>query len=176
MVIRKTKFSISIEKVKIEFEGSQELGQQIHQGVQQAIGGLMNTQSRLLAAPHEPIRVIDGTVEDDNGMDGADGNGEKQKQPCQRRTKSGTSLVSLLRALKQENFFSQPRPVSENIVRLKDKGHTCRQGTVSARLQEMTQKDELYRATSGEEGVYVYKDTPFNESPRSASPDEQSSH
>ena len=65
MVTRKTKFSISIEKMQIEFEGSQELGQQIQHGVQQAIGGLMGVQARLLAmqqlshCPHVRVDVIE---------------------------------------------------------------------------------------------------------------------
>jgi hypothetical protein len=176
MVTRKTKFSISIEKVKIEFEGSQELGQQIHQGVQQAIGGLMNTQTRLLSIRDQPGQVIDTEIVDGGTPlvpAATDGNGEKQKQQRQRRSRGGTSLVNLLRGLKEEGFFSQPRPVSEILVRLKEKGHICRQDIVSARLKDLTQREELYRATSGEENVYVYKDTPFHESIRSRSPTDQ---
>jgi len=96
MVTRKTKFSISIEKLQIEFEGSQELGQQIHQGVTQAIGGLMNAQARLLSVRGDSPRVVDATVLDgtasqDNGQamvgSSGDGNSEKSKQPRPRRAK-----------------------------------------------------------------------------------------
>lgn len=172
MVSRKTKFSISIEKVKIEFEGSQELGQQIHQGVQQAIGGLMNTQNRLLSLREQPVQVIDGEIVEGGSPPGSAataGNGEKQKQLRQRRSKSGATVADLLNSLKQEGYFSQPRTGTDVLARLKDKGHNSRQSSVLTGLQRMVQKDELYRE-SNNENVYVYKDTPFHESTRSPSP------
>jgi len=176
MVFRKNKFKISIEKLQIEFEGGQEEGQLIQHEVRQALGGLMNTQARLLNIRDQAGRIVNGEVveaEASPGSSAMDGSGEKQKQPRQRRPKGGPSLVNLLRTLKHEGFFSQPRPVSEIMIRLRDKGHNCRPETVSTRLLELTQKEELHRATSGEEGVYVYKDTPFHESIRSPSPPDQ---
>lgn len=176
MAFRKTKFSISIEKLQIEFEGGHEEGQQIQQEVRQVLGGLMNTQARLLAIHDKPTQIANADSVDTAPTPlqaETNGYGEKQKPPRQRRQKGGPSLVNLLRSIKQEGFFSQSRPVSEILVRLKEKGHNCRQATVSTRLQELTQKEELYRANSGDEGVYVYKDSPFHESTRSPSPTDQ---
>ena len=177
MVTRKAKFSIEIEKLKINFEGTQELGQQIQQGVTQAIGGFMNTQARLLSAKPEPTPVIDAEVSDNgspkaNGQGNFDGNSEKPKQPKQRKTK-GVSLIGLLRGLKKEGFFAQARPVSEILERLQTKGHSnFTDSNISARLQDLTKKDELFRDRIGE-GPYVYKDTRFHEAPRPASSPEQ---
>jgi hypothetical protein len=175
MVTRKTKFSISIEKLQIEFEGSQEVGQQIQQGVQQAIGGLMNTQARLLAMRSQPAQIIDGEVVDavvPPGQAATDGNGDKQKQSRQRRSKSGPTVADLLSDLKQEGYFAQTRTGVEVQARLKDKGNNPRQSNVLTGLQRMAQKSELYREYNSE-NVYVYKDTPFHEGPRSPSPADQ---
>ena len=177
MVTRKVKFKISIKELQMEFEGTQDLGHQIQRGVTQALGGLMNAQAHLLTAAPEPATVIDaevsgsGVANADGPVD-QDGNGGKPKQPRQRKTRGG-SLIGLLRGLKQEGFFTQARPVSEIKDRLKDKGHNYTDSNISARLQDLTKKDELFRGKSGEEGPYVYKDTPFNESPRSPNPAEQ---
>jgi hypothetical protein len=185
MVIRRTKFSISIEKLQIEFEGSQEVGQQIQHGVQQALGGLMNAQARLLAmreqvAPTGDVRVIDAPVSDD-GPVGANGNGtgtaantDKPKQPRQRKA-SGASLTGLLRAMKAEGFFSQARSRGDTEARLKEKGHTFKSNNVAARLMELAQKNELFRKAIGEDGNYVYKDSPFDESSGSPNAGQQPS-
>jgi hypothetical protein len=184
MVTRRTKFSISIEKLQIEFEGSQELGQHIQHGVQQAIGGLMNTQARLLAM-QQPGHVFDGEVVDSTassqgGQSGqmTNGLGDKPKQPRQRRAKGGPSIAHLLLGLKQEKFFSQARSSGEVLAYLKDsKGHNLRPSAVLTELQRMVQRGEgeaskLYRNKSDSEN-YVYKDSPFNEGQRSPSPADQ---
>lgn len=172
MITRKTKFRISIEKVNIEFEGSQELGQQIHQGVQQAIGGLMNTQTRLLSLRDQPAQAIDGEVVEtaaSQSQTATDGKEVNQKQPRQRRSKSGSTVANLLDCLKQEKYFAQPRTGADVQARLKDKGHNPRQSNVLTGLQRMAQKNELYRENN-DENVYTYKDSPFHDSPRSPSP------
>jgi hypothetical protein len=182
MAIRQTEFSISIEKLEIKFKGTQELGQQIQQGVTQAIGGLMNAQARLLTARDEPAQVVDGTVIDGtgssvNGHDTSDGAAEKAKQPRQRRTRSGPSIANLLLGLKQERYFSQARASGEVLSYLKDsKAHNLRGPAVMTELQRMVQKNDadpakLYR-NKNDSGDYVYKETPFNDDPRSPSPTE----
>lgn len=181
MVTRKVKFSMSIKEIHVDFEGSQELGQQIQQGVQQALGSLVNTQSRLLAATPEPKQVIDALVQDVQPAQGnghgsqpwIDANGDKAKRPRQRRTKGGPSIANLLLSLKQERYFSQARTGADVLVHLKDnKGHNSRENSVRTELQRMVQRGDLFRMTNGE-NVYVYKDTPFDESPRSPSSAEQ---
>jgi hypothetical protein len=184
MVTRKTKFTISIEKLQIEFEGSQELGQQIQHGVQQAIGGLMSTQAQLLAL-QQPGQVLDGEVvhaaaSPENGQSGqaTNGNGDKPKPPRQRRPKGGPSIANLLLDLKQEGYFSQARSSGEVLAYLKDsKGHNLRSSAVMTELQRMIQKKDgeaskLYRNKTDSEN-YVYKDTAFNEGQRSPSPADQ---
>lgn len=169
MVFRKTKFSISIEKLQIEFEGGQEEGQQIQQEVRQALGGLMNTQARLLTMRDQTGQSINGEVVypvASPSQTTTSSDGDKQKQPRQRRSKSGATVAGLLNGLKQEGYFTQPRTGADVLARLKDKGHSCQQSSVLTGLQRLAQKDELYRE-SNSESVYIYKDTPFHESTRS---------
>ena len=181
MVSRKVKFNISIKELQIEFEGTQEVGQQIQQGVTQALGGLMNAQARLLAARDDSPRVVeaavlDGTEPHINGQVMTDGNGEK-KSARQRRTKGGPSIANLLLGLKQDGYFSQARTSADVLVYLKDnKGHSLPESTVRPDLQRMGQKADgdpakLYRSKNDK--LYIYKDTPFNESNGSSSFAEQ---
>jgi hypothetical protein len=125
----------------------------------------MNTQARLLTIRGQPNQIINGEGVDSSQAT-TSGNGEKQKQPRQRRPKSGATVAGLLDGLKQEKYFSHPRTGADVLARLKDKGHNCQQSSVLTGLQRMAQKDELYRE-SNNESVYVYKDTPFHESIRS---------
>jgi hypothetical protein len=178
MATRKVKLRISIKEFSMDFEGTQDLGLQIQQGFTEAIGGLMNAQARMLAAQPEPGQVIDAEVSDSgtarvNGQESQNAYGEKGKQPKQRRARSGVSLTNLLRGLKKEGYFSQARPVSDILERLKDKGHSnFTESNISARMQELTKKNELYRDKNGQ-GVYVYKDSQFDEAQRSEGPSEQ---
>lgn len=178
MVTRKVKFNISMKEIRIEFEGTQELGQQIQQGVTQALGGLMNAQARLLAARNDTPRVVDAAVLDGaetqfNGQGNPDGTGDKPKQPRQRRSKGGPSIGNLLLGLKHDGYFSQARTSAVVLIHLKDnKGHNLPESTVRTELQRMIQRGDLFRITNGE-NVYAYKDTPFNEGPRSPSAVEQ---
>jgi hypothetical protein len=183
-VTSKTKFRISITGFSIEFEGSQDLGQQIHQGVTKAIGGLMNTPDRLLSeSPQEPREVIDGKISDadpvkPNGQHNRETSSDKPKLPRQRRSRGGPSIPSLLLTLKQERFFSQPRSSGEVLNHLKDnKAHNLPESSVRTELSRMVKKQpddpaKLYR-TKNESGDYIYKDTPFDEGERSPSSTEQ---
>ena len=194
MAIRNTKFKVSIKELSFEFEGSQEVGLVVQQGIQQSLGSLMQTQARVLAHRETPgvvaealAPLFDGqhgqTVPPLNGAPPVNGaippntatpvNGERVKLPRQRRPKSGVPMA-LLREMKAEKFFSQTRSAAEILEKLKLKGHTVQQSVISARLKELTQKNELFRINGAEEGSYVYKDSPFNENPGSPNPSDQS--
>ena len=184
MVARKTKFCISIEKLQISFEGSQELGEDIQRGVTQALGTLMDTQARALAHDEQSPRVLkanslpfDAAIESGGAQPAptpvAEENGEKPKPVRTRRARGGPSVGELLQGLKEEGFFRQARTSAEVLTHLKDsKGHNPRQTTTLTVLQKMTQKGDLYRG-SNSDGHYIYKDTPFDASPGSPSPAEQ---
>jgi hypothetical protein len=180
MVLRKTKFKVSIKELTFEFEGSHEEAQEVQDGLRQTLDGLMNTQARVLGHREEPLRVVEvprpaavaaAPAAAEARPEAGDGNGERTK-PRPRRAKS-ESPTALMREMKTEGFFSQARSVSEIQERLKLKGHTVRVSTVSARLQELTKKKELFRDNGGEEGNFVYKDTPFNGTPPAPSPADQ---
>ena len=110
------------------------------------------------------------------GNGNGDGNGQvvidqPAEKPRKPRKTSGVSLTNLLRDLKGERFFSEPRSVEAVREKLKTKGHTFPDSTISSRLLDLTKKNELYRNVVGE--IWLYKDTPFNESPGTANLPEQ---
>jgi hypothetical protein len=179
VVTRETEFSIEIEKLRIKFKGTQEVGLQIQQGVTQAIGGLMNAQARVLAAQPQDGEVIEAVIPNGlpvqaNGHSNqavAEGTSEKLKQPRQRRSKGGPSIANLLLGLKEEGFFTLARTSADVLVHLKDnKGHTLPENSVRTELQRMVQKEDadpakLHRTKNdSEKKLYIYKDSPFNES------------
>jgi hypothetical protein len=168
MITRKTKFKVSIKELSFEFEGSQEVAQQVQQGIQQTLSGLMNTQARVLAL-RDDSQVIDSEpvaspVQTNGDAHSPATDGDPDKSKSQRRGKKGTSLAALLRAMKEEKFFTQARLGTEVLARLKDMGHTYRSSNVLTELQRFVQRRELYRANNSD-NVYVYKDTPFDEGP-----------
>jgi hypothetical protein len=174
MALRKSKLKISIKELTFEFEGSQEEAQVVQHGLQQTLGSLMNTQARVLTHRPEAPLVFDPVSVDATANGGerpgeVDGNGEKPKQPRQRRGKGGPSIANLLLGLKQEGYFSQPRSSGEVLSYLKDsKGHNLRGPAVLSELQRMIQKKDgepskLHRIKN-ESDNYIYKDSPFNES------------
>lgn len=195
MAVRKTKFRISIKELSFEFEGSQEVGLEIQQGIQQSLGSLMQTQARVLAhreasgvVVEAPAPLFDG--QDAQGASPLNGapplngaippntatptKGEKVKPARQRRAKAD-SPMALLREMKAEGFFAQARSAVEIQEKLKLKGHTVKTSTISARLKELTQKKEFFRDNAAEEGSFVYKDSPFHEMPGSPNSPEQPS-
>jgi hypothetical protein len=167
----KIKFKVSIKELSFEYEGSRETGQALQAGLSRSLAGLVDTQ-RTVMLPAPPLPVYDGV----NG----NGNGEGQapvvidqsaEKPRKLRRTSGVSLINLLRDLKTERFFSEPRSVDAVGEKLKTKGHTFTDSPISARLLDLTKKNELYRNVVGE--VWLYKDAPFNEGPRTADVPEQ---
>jgi hypothetical protein len=171
-----TKFEMSFN-LSIKFEGAHEVGEQIHQGLQQSLGGLMNTQAKVLALREQPSKVVDAKdtarpLVAPNGQSSplrADGGVKKPKEHRQRRARA-ESPTALLREMKTEGFFSQARSVSEIQEKLKLKAHTVKLNILTARLADLIKKKELFRNNGVEESSYVYKDTPFDEAPRSSSP------
>jgi hypothetical protein len=170
MAEQKIKFKVSIKELSFEYEGSREVGQALQTGLNQSLARLMDTQRTVMALPNgttpPATEIVDG--------DGAAAPpaaptpaapAEKVKKP--RRT-NGVSLINILRELKQERYFNEPRSAESIREKVRLKGHTFSASTVAARLQDLTKKKELHRAES-EEG-FVYKDTPFNESPGAPSP------
>jgi hypothetical protein len=180
---RAVKFSISIEKLEIKFEGTQELGQQFQNGINQAIGGLVNSQTRMLAAgtgkSAPDTLIVNAQPVPENGQqldavpaaNGHPANGTKSKVSRTRVASGGPSLANLLAGMKQEGYFGQPRSAGDVVTHLKDsKGHTFLAKNVMTGLQRMVQKGEadpakLYR-TKNESNNYIYKDTAFDEGPQ----------
>jgi hypothetical protein len=179
MASQKVKWKLSIKEIYAEFEGSREDAQQLQHGVQQALGNLIGTQARLLAPPGPGGgQVIEAQVEqtpatEGNGQKtiGSDSNGQKQAKP--RRARSGLSIVTLLRGLNKEHYFSEPRSGAEVEAYLKDKkGHSVRNAALLTQLQRLVTKGELHRDKNADD-TYIYKDSPFDEGRGSSSPPDQ---
>jgi hypothetical protein len=150
-MVEKIKFKVTLKELSFEYEGTRE--------------GLVDTQrTAMLPSTPSPTHA------------GVDGDGpapvviDQQAQPAEKAKKTrrtnGVSLTGLLRDLKAERFFGEPRSVDGVRERLKTKGHTFPDSTISSRILDLTKKNELFRSMVGE--VWLYKDTPFDENPRTA--------
>lgn len=157
----KIKFKVSIKELSFEYEGSREVGQALQAGLSRSLAGLVDTQ-RTAMLPALPVH----DQGEGDGVGSApvviDQPAEKSKKP---RRMSGVSLIGLLRDLKTQKFFGEPRSVDAIRDKLKTKGHIFTDSPISGRLLDLTKKNELYRNVVGE--IWLYKDTPFNESPGS---------
>jgi hypothetical protein len=89
----------------------------------------------------------------------ADGQPDNASRATRRSRRSVPSQIALLRELKAEGFFGEPKTMGQVVDRLKDKGHIVKQNSISGRFQELTKTNELYRQ-QGADG-FVYKDSPF---------------
>src|SRR5690349_14409555 len=108
----KIKFKVSIKELSFEYEGTREVGQALQAGLSRSLANLVDTQrTAMLPAPPRPVQDLG------NG----DGNGDgpvvidQPPQPVQKAKKprkmTGVSHIGLLRGLKAENYFSEPRSV-----------------------------------------------------------------
>jgi hypothetical protein len=166
----KIKFKVSIKELSFEYEGTREVGQALQAGLSRSLAGLVDTQRTvMLPSPALPLHdQVNGNGDGHIVIDQPPQPAEKPKKP---RKMSGVSLIGLLRDLKTEKYFGEPRSVDVLREKLKTKGHTYRDSTISARLLDMTKKNELFRNIVGE--IWLYKDTPFNESPGTTNVPEQ---
>jgi hypothetical protein len=154
----KMKFKVSIKELSFEYEGTRDVGQALQAGLSRSLAGLMDTQ-RTVMLPAPPLPIHD--QEDGNG-DGHIVINQRAQKPKKPRKSSGVSLIGLLRDLKTEKFFAEPRSVDALREKLKTKGHTFKDSLISARLLDLTQGSELSRSPNG--AGWLYKDTPFDES------------
>ncbi len=170
MAEQKIKFKVSIKELSFEFEGTRDVGQALQAGLSRSIGGLLDTQRTVMALPGVADASTDDTpegvvipAEPPNGHQPPPP--EKVKKP---RKTNGVSVTNLLRELKEKKYFTEPRTSDAIRERLRIDGYTVAANRLSGRLQEMMRKKELYREDTAE--GFVYKDTPFDESPRTPNP------
>src|ERR1700722_20369182 len=130
----KIKFKVSIKELSFEYEGSREVGQALQAGLSRSLASLVDTQKTvMLPASSIPIMVPEnenGTV--DSTSLSATPSIEKTKRP---RKTNGVSVVNLLRELKEERFFSEPRSAENIREKLRVKGHSINASTLAGRLQ-----------------------------------------
>lgn len=173
MAKQEIKFKVTLKELSIEFEGSREVGQALQTGVNRSLGTLLDMQRAATALPAglPPPRP---TLFDTHEPGDESGNGQPAiatppvEKVKKQRKGNGSSLTTLLRDLKGEKFFTEPRTVEAVRERLKLKGHNHPDKTISSRLLGLTQKNELYRDQDGER--FVYKDSPFHEGARTSVP------
>ncbi|HWY85913.1 MAG TPA: hypothetical protein VNX28_04265 [Gemmataceae bacterium] len=144
----KIKFKVSIKELSFEYEGTREVGQAIQAGLSRSLAGLVDTQrTAMLPVPTLSVHDhVNGNGHESNSSV-IDQPGEKSKKP---RKSSGVSLIGLLRDLKTEKFFGEPRSLEMLRDKLKTKGHTFRDSTISARLLDLTKKNGNRSAHSRE--------------------------
>jgi hypothetical protein len=163
-------FEFSLTGLKFKFKGpSSRVGQALQSGLQQSINGLLNTQRTVLTAPAAlpapNYGDADPSSPDAPNSPTANGNGATGQAPAKKPRKSGsTPLKVLLRGLKTEGYFKEPRGLESIREKLKEKGHNVTPSSLSSRLKELTQQGELHRQRSGD--GFSYKDSPFDDSPR----------
>jgi hypothetical protein len=164
------KFKVSIKELSFEYEGTREVGQALQAGLSRSLAGLVDTQRTvMLPAPALPLS------EHVTGNGESPGQTKIDQQPVQKAKKlrkmTGVSHIGLLRDLKSDKYFAEPRSVEMIREKLKTKGHTLKDSLISARLLDLTQKGELHRKQEG--GNWFYKDKSFDESQRIADAPEQ---
>lgn len=184
-------FEFSLTGLSFKFKGTpSNVGLALQNGLHQSISGLMNTQRTVLlpATPALPAsgpgdinppsidppahgQQANGQVS--NGHPAANGHVGQESGKGKPRRQGGVSVKNLLRDLKTEGYFAEPRNMDAIRNKLKTKGHNIKPNTISGRLQEMTQKDELFRKQSDD--GYIYKDSKFDESSRTTSPPDEPS-
>jgi hypothetical protein len=174
-------FKFSLTGLSFEYKGpSHRAGQALQHGLQQSLNGLMNTQRVVLAEPealpalpitYTPAPEPPGATPTTPGPTPTNGHATNGDKPRKTRKPRGPSVTTLLREVIKEGFFREPRLFGAIRQKLKDKGHNPPTNRLGDRLKELVQKSELFRQKSGED--YAYKDTKFDDTPRSAdAPDE----
>jgi hypothetical protein len=164
---QRIKFKVSLKELSFEFEGSRDIGQALQSGLNRSLAQLLDTQRTVLALSTQKEPLVES--EELNGdhepvPENPASPGKTPKRP--RRT--GPNLAGLVRELKAEDYFKEPKTMSNIIDVLKVKGHIVKPNSLSGRLQTMAQNKELYRQQTDD--GFVYKDSPFNESPGTQDP------
>jgi hypothetical protein len=158
--------------LKIRFKGDQETGQQLHSGMQSALGGLAASQARVLGIP-EVKRVIDVPSEPSNrrrrrrsrGNDSAatptlaqraaefaEGDGDVATGRTHRS--KGVGPVSLTRSLADAGFFGEERSVASVVTELSNKGHIFESRNVSSACKKLTEEEVLTRRNTEQGFLY----------------------
>jgi hypothetical protein len=172
MAKQEIEFEFTLEKLTLKVKGSHEVAQKVQAGLSRTLGNLADMQRLALpvapAAPPNgqrplPFESENGEVVYDQPVNGQPAVPAPEKVKRTRKA-NGVSLINLLRDLKGETFFTEARTADAIRDKLKTKGHTFSPSSIAARLQDLTKNDELFRQPS-EQG-YVYKDTKFDEGPR----------
>jgi hypothetical protein len=170
-VSEKISFELSIKELSLKFTGSREVGQAIQQGFTQGFARMIDTQKTVMGAigpARSNDHSADLTIENEAG-NGQPANGhspaEKTKTKVRRST-GGIPVKDQLRSMLGSGWFKEERGAGVIEDKLKTDGHNVSAGSLASRLKEMTVNKELYRNKVGKS--YVYKDSPFDDSGRTA--------
>ncbi len=153
MGTRRIKFELSFEKLSFKFEGDQEIGKHLQDGIQRGLGGLMETQRRVLT--HH--RIIDATPQSSDGDD------PPRKSIRQKRTGS-RGPRALIAALRSEGFFDEPKGIADIQAKLRTDGHNLESNNLSGPLKRFTQ-DRVLTRSENEKGKYEYVKGPNEPKP-----------
>jgi hypothetical protein len=165
---RTVKFSISLEKLAVNFEGDAEIAERVHGQISGALGALASVQGRLLpggtrpSSPELPAVQIDSSpkrkkrrrkaadvldtssiLDGETVTDAESGNGDAES--TRRESQSSGLLTTLLTGLKDEQFFASKRTLGAIRDALSTKGHSYKNTDISPMLTRFTQKSILKR-------------------------------
>ncbi len=169
MAEQKIKFKVSIKELSFEFEGTRDIGNALQAGLSRSIGGLLDTQRTVMALPGVADDPIDAQVVDDAPAMPLNSHIPPPEKVRKSRKPKGIPVKTLLRELKQNGFFTEPRTAEVIREHLRiNGGYNVQPGSLAGRLTELLKMKELHRQEDADS--YVYKDTPFDESPRTPNP------
>lgn len=77
-----------------------------------------------------------------------------------KRRSRADSATALIRELRDEGYFAEPRRAGEVKSMLTGMGHELENRQIYATLKYMVDKGILYRANDGDEGVWLYSAAP----------------
>jgi hypothetical protein len=153
------KFKFSVKELSFEFEGDVEKGERIQRGIQDSLGKLLDTPSRVLP-PSNKGDVIDAEIVTNGQRD--DSPPASDAQEPRRGTRKpnrprGTTAGARLKALISEGFFAQERALPDIQESLAHKGFNFEAREISAAILPLVQKELLDRRQN-DKGNYVYFD------------------
>jgi hypothetical protein len=156
---KQIKFKFSAKELSFEYEGDLETGERLQKGIQESLGKLINTSSRVLPSSSQGD-VIDAEVVPNGAQSeatGADAGPQQSRQGTRRQSRPrGTSVAARIKALHAEGYFAQEHSLAEVQKFLADnKGYTFKPNELSSALLQIVRSETLDRRQN-DNGDFVY--------------------
>jgi hypothetical protein len=155
-------------ELKVRFKGDQETGQNLQNGLENALGGLVASQGRALGLSG-PKRVIEvpptsvrrrrgarsqGTNKSETRNTEESGLGTSGPNDHVRRP-NGSGCSRVTKELVDAGFFGQKRSIADVVAELSNKGFVFKSNHVSSVCKQLTVKKSLERR--GADNRFLYR-------------------